>query len=85
MKIKLKNNLKPTLVFLLFFSLECFSQENGLSSTRHEIVRNGVGLGSVIAVVISWHRNKSVLFAIIHGVFSWLYVIYYVIIREYED
>ncbi|ULQ56394.1 hypothetical protein KJS94_17220 [Flavihumibacter rivuli] len=37
----------------------------------------GVGLGSIIAIVISWSRNKSVLWAIIHGFLGWLYVIYY--------
>jgi len=35
-----------------------------------------VGLGSVIAVVISWTTNHSVLWCIIHGVCGWLYVIY---------
>jgi hypothetical protein len=36
----------------------------------------GIGLGTIIAVVISWNRNKSILFAIIHGILGWLYVIY---------
>jgi hypothetical protein len=37
----------------------------------------GIGLGTVIAVIISWSVNKSVLWAIIHGIFGWLYVLYY--------
>ena len=41
----------------------------------------GISLGSAIAVSISWSMYKSVLWAIIHGFFGWLYVIYYVIIR----
>ena len=36
----------------------------------------GVGLGTIIAVVISWSRNKSILWAIIHGILGWFYVIY---------
>jgi len=36
-----------------------------------------IGLGSAIAVTISWSINKSILWCILHGVFSWLYVIYY--------
>jgi hypothetical protein len=36
----------------------------------------GIGLGTIIAVVVSWSRNKSILWAIIHGLFGWLYVIY---------
>ncbi len=41
----------------------------------------GISLGSAIAVAISWSMYNSVLWAIIHGFFGWLYVIYYVIIR----
>ena len=36
------------------------------------VVREGVGLGSVIAVVCSWQRNRSILWAILAGVLSWL-------------
>jgi hypothetical protein len=49
--------------------------------TSQTIIRNGVGLGSVLAVVLSWDRNNSILLAIIHGIFSWLYVIYYALTR----
>ena len=41
----------------------------------------GISLGSAISVAISWSLYKSVLWAIIHGFFGWLYVIYYVITR----
>jgi hypothetical protein len=41
----------------------------------------GVGLGTAIAVTISWSVNKSILWAIIHGIFSWLYVIYFALTR----
>ena len=49
---------------------------------RREVTKAGVGLGSAIAVAISWSLHKSVLWAIIHGVLSWLYVIYYVLTRS---
>ncbi len=39
----------------------------------------GFSLGTVIAVALSWSVNKSILWAIIHGFLSWLYVIYYFI------
>ena len=39
----------------------------------------GVGLGTLIAVIISWSLNKSVLWAILHGIFGWLYIFYYLI------
>ena len=45
------------------------------------VVSSGIGLGSAIAVCISWSVNKSILWAILHGLFSWFYVIYYAIVR----
>lgn len=46
---------------------------------RREVVKSGVGLGSALAVAISWSKNQSILWAILHGVLSWVYVIYYAI------
>jgi hypothetical protein len=37
----------------------------------------GVGFGTALAITISWSMNKSLLWAIIHGLLSWVYVIYY--------
>ncbi|AQX13278.1 hypothetical protein BAX94_17295 [Elizabethkingia meningoseptica] len=45
------------------------------------VINSGLELGAIIAVVISWDRNKSILWAIIHGILGWIYVIYYAIIR----
>ena len=39
----------------------------------------GIGFGSALAITISWSANKSILWAIFHGLLSWLYVIYYAI------
>lgn len=52
-----------------------------MSSPHGEAAKVGIGLGSAIAVAISWSINKSIFWAIVHGVFSWLYVIYYAITR----
>ena len=46
-----------------------------------EVVRGGISLGSALAVAISWSLHQSILWAIIHGVFSWFYVIYYALTR----
>ncbi len=51
------------------------------SSTTHTIIKNGISFGSALAIVISWSVNKSILWAIIHGVFSWVYVVYYALTR----
>jgi len=49
-----------------------------MSKTR-EAARAGVTMGSALAIAISWSVNKSIFWAIVHGFFSWLYVIYYAI------
>jgi len=46
-----------------------------------QYISSGLSLGGAIAVVISWSINKSILWAILHGIFGWFYVIYYAIIR----
>lgn len=44
--------------------------------------QTGIGLGSAIAVVCSWERNRSILLAAVSGFFGWLYVIYFAITRR---
>jgi len=41
----------------------------------------GIGLGTAIAVTISWSLHKSIIWAAIHGILSWFYVIYYALTR----
>lgn len=47
--------------------------------------QNGIGLiyalGMAIAVTLSWARNASILWCILHGFFSWGYVIYFAATR----
>jgi len=38
----------------------------------------GFSLGTVVAVALSWSINHSILWAILHGILSWAYVIYYI-------
>jgi hypothetical protein len=52
------------------------------NQTVHTVTQTGIGLGSAIAVVCSWQRNRSIVYAIIAGVFSWFYVIYFAVTRE---
>ena len=49
------------------------------------VTQSGIGLGSAIAVVLSWHRNKSIFFAVIHGALSWLYIIYFALTRQPDE
>lgn len=47
-------------------------------SSLNSSVSSGSSLfGAALAITISWSINKSILWAIIHGICSWFYVIYY--------
>lgn len=37
----------------------------------------GIGFGSCLAMIISYTKWHSILWAIIHGLLGWVYVIYY--------
>lgn len=52
-----------------------------MSEVRNQAARAGIGLGSAIAVAVSWSLHKSILWAIVHGFLGWIYVIYYVLTR----
>ncbi|MDN6280548.1 MAG: hypothetical protein L0J45_06055 [Psychroflexus sp.] len=75
---------KIKMIFTLLFTitLDAYSQNTANAGITSTAVSSGIGLGSVLAVVTSWERNKSVLLALLHGIFSWLYVIYFVITRK---
>lgn len=45
------------------------------------VTTGGIGFGVILAIVISWTVNKSLLWAIIHGIFGWFYVIYYLLLQ----
>jgi hypothetical protein len=40
-------------------------------------VKAGVSFGSALAMIISYTAWHSILWAIFHGMLSWVYVIYY--------
>lgn len=47
-----------------------------------EVVKRGASFGSALAIAISYTAHKSILWAIVHGIFSWFYVIYFAITRD---
>ena len=47
-----------------------------------EVVKQGVGFGSALAIAISWSVHKSILWAIVQGIFGWFYVLYYALTRH---
>jgi hypothetical protein len=46
-----------------------------------EGAKYGISFGTALAIAISYTNNHSVLWAIIHGLFSWLYVIHYLLFK----
>lgn len=48
-------------------------------TTIQKTVKTGVTFGSCLAMVISYTTWHSVAWAIIHGIFSWAYVVYFLL------
>ncbi len=69
-------------LLLLFVTLSVHAEDGMIDKS---ILKDGVSLGSVIAAVISWSRNKSILLAIFHAVLGWLYVIYVALTKETQN
>jgi len=56
-----------------------------VTQTTQTVAQTGIGLGSAIDVVCSWQRNRSILWAILAGIFSWLYVFYFALTRKPDE
>ena len=41
----------------------------------------GYAMGMSLAMVLSWSRNASILWCLLHGLCSWPYVIYFAVTR----
>ncbi len=70
------------LPLILLISLDCFGHNEGNEDLKRSALTNGFGLGTILAAIASWERNKSLLWAFIHGIFSWFYVLYFVWTRR---
>jgi hypothetical protein len=53
--------------------------EDYIMSNTKTTVTYTTSIGATLAVVLSYSINKSILWAILHGIFSWFYVIYFAI------
>lgn len=52
-----------------------------MSERKYTYASTGITFGSALAMVLSYSVNKSILWAIIHGIFSWIYVIYFALFK----
>lgn len=66
-------------------AITVLAQVAGQIQTRTATYDAGIGIGSAVAVVCSWQRNRSILWAILAGIFSWIYVIYFAVTREPDE
>lgn len=46
------------------------------------VAKAGIGFGTALAITLSWSANKSLLWAVVHGMLSWIYVIYYALVHH---
>lgn len=66
----------------MYFGYHCtHGLEFTMQNTRYEVVKSGISFGTALAIAMSWTANKSILWAIIHGFFSWFYVLYYALFK----
>ena len=48
---------------------------------RREFGSVGISMGCALAMILSWSINHSIIWAILHGCLSWLYVIYFAVAK----
>ncbi len=53
-----------------------------MSDTTTSSAKAGIGFGCALAITISWSLWHSVLWACIHGLFGWIYVVYFMLTRR---
>jgi len=44
-------------------------------SCKEEVIA-GISMGTCLSMILSFDRNGSILWAILHGILSWFYVLY---------
>ena len=49
------------------------------TATIRKTIKTGISFGSALAMVISYTTWRSVGWAIVHGLLSWVYVIYFLL------
>jgi len=57
-------------------SHELLAAGKGSMSKRGNAATAGMSMGSALSMILSFELNHSVLWAIVHGLCSWFYVIY---------
>jgi hypothetical protein len=48
---------------------------------KGDVIKSGITMGTALAMILSWSKNDSILRAMVHGVLSWIYVVYFAATR----
>ena len=64
---------------LLSYKIEQLENHKNSQLETSKTVTTGISFGSVLAIVISYTQWHSIVWAMIHGLISWGYVIYYLL------
>jgi hypothetical protein len=56
--------------------------ERHLGIIRSNIIKFGIGYGAVAAMILSYSANKSILWMLIDGWLSWIYVIFFALFKS---
>jgi hypothetical protein len=81
-------SIAPTLpessAFLRNIGYACAQREVPMAANMNQtVVKYGVGFGSALAMSVSFALNKSIFWAIIHGILGWIYVVYAWLFKSY--
>ncbi len=68
-------------VELLLYKIQQMENKNRIhfDMSSNKLIEKGTIIGSVLAMIISYAHWQSIWWAILHGLMSWGYVIYYLI------
>ncbi len=55
--------------------------ERKLGVIGTSVIKFGLGYGAVAAMILSYTANKSILWMLIDGWFSWLYVVFFALFQ----
>jgi len=63
----------------LEFEVERLKEE--AKESRAATASIGYAMGMALAMILSWSKNASILWCMLHGLLSWIYVIYFAVKR----
>ncbi len=55
--------------------------EKQIEEYRSSFISIGYAMGMALAMILSWSKDASILWCMLHGLLSWIYVIYFAIKR----